>query len=85
MLYVQVDFFEQTLGASGVVGHFGLEANLEHVVLVGGEGELSFLGVLFVVQDVAARVVHLEVSVVAENVWDVIVALHQDVFVDLFF
>lgn len=62
-----------------------VKTDLKNVVLVGSEGELALDGLLLVVQDVILGVDDLELGVVAWHLRDLVVAFHQDVFVDLLF
>ncbi len=85
MSHGQLYLLDQVLGGAELGRGARLKADLEHVVLVGGEGELALAGALLVVQNVVLRVDHLELGGVAGDLGQLVLALHQDVLVDLFF
>lgn len=63
--------------------HFRLDADLEDVVFVRGEGEFAACRVVLVVEKVVLRVEHLDLGLVASDLGDLVLALDEHVFVNL--
>ena len=83
VLDVDVDLFGEWCARLAALGHLGLEADLEDVVLVGGEGELAAHRFVLVVEYVVLGVDHFHLGVVAGDFGELEVALDQNVLVYL--